>query len=533
MPGLLSDFLLLLWVLVSVLSIGIALCLRFTQFKGIELIGYGTGAGVLVHGLFGLLIAVSWHLRHVTGVFPICAAAVAIWFLIRRRALGEILSSLSRPLRLALLGWLVLLLLGLTVVRVTVVWPDSLKDGAYVFKKHSLNVKIQYLTTQPADNFIPYVVTEFFHRGISFKKEHPLLPLNEVSNRTVLMSLVVLPFRTVLGWHQRREKDLGTFTYVGKQWPAVERLNEDDSYNQFYVVGMFLNSLMLLGLIVLFANFEFPAFLPGGALLYLTSPYFLSQTIFTWPKAMAAFFVFLTWNSARQKHDPRFVALCAALAYHSHPASLPIAASLGLWYAIGAWRAKSGFRPVYQYALVFFLAVLPWFAWTRLFLQLPDNMLALNFSGPGTFDPFAAPLDFFWVRVSNFAVSIAPASLMVSPFSAEEITNYAIRCIPMAVGLIVVIPAFLECVSRWTSERMLLLYGLLLPALATLSLFSVSFPPVLLGWQPMVGILLFLGVNRLRRSFSPLTYRVLLTLQVIINLAVMALRGSLVGAHFS
>lgn len=42
-------------------------------------------------------------------------------------------------------------------------------------------------------------VTEFLLRNISFRKERPLLPANEVSNRTILMSLVALPFRTVGG----------------------------------------------------------------------------------------------------------------------------------------------------------------------------------------------------------------------------------------------------------------------------------------------------------------------------------------------
>ena len=57
MPPLLADYFLLLWVVVSVLSIGIAVCFRFARLQSIELIGYGAGAGVLVHGIFGLLIA--------------------------------------------------------------------------------------------------------------------------------------------------------------------------------------------------------------------------------------------------------------------------------------------------------------------------------------------------------------------------------------------------------------------------------------------------------------------------------------------
>jgi hypothetical protein len=79
---------------------------------------------------------------------------------------------------------------------------------------------------------------------------------------------------------------------------------------------------------------------------------------------------------------------------------------------------------------------------------------------------------------------------------------------------------------------MFLLYGLILPALVILLVFSLPARPVLYGWQPMVGALLFFGVLRLRRNVSPWTYRALVLAQLICNLAVLALRGFIVGAHF-
>jgi hypothetical protein len=79
---------------------------------------------------------------------------------------------------------------------------------------------------------------------------------------------------------------------------------------------------------------------------------------------------------------------------------------------------------------------------------------------------------------------------------------------------------------------MLLLYGMLLPAAAILLVFSIPARPVLFGWQPMLGVLLFLGVLRLRRRFSPATYRALIGAQLICNLVVLAARGFVVGAHF-
>jgi hypothetical protein len=532
MPPLLADYFLLVWVVVSVLSIGIAVCFRFTRLQGIELIGYGAGAGVLVHGILGLLIALNRHLRHTVGVLVICCAAWAVAYLVRRRAWSVLAVTLNRPLRLALMLWLLFLVLCVALVHVDVRWPAFLPDGQYFFKKHTLNVKIQYLVGLPADNAIPHVVTEFFLRDISFKKEHPLLPNAEVSNRTILMSLVVLPFRAVLGWGQSREKELGTYSYIGKDWPNVEKLYDDKSFSHFLIVGIFLNSLMLLGLLVLFSNLDLPESTPAAVLLYITNPYFIGQTIFTWPKAMAAFFVLLCWNSVRRNHDPWIVGLAAALAYHCHPVNLALAGGVGLWYGIKAWREKSSFRPLLEYGVVFLLMILPWLVWTRLFLQLPASLLAQNFSGEGTVDLFSSPVNFVWVRFHNIIVNLIPVSFVVYPFDLGQVVYYAMHCLPTAVGLILCIPAFLECVHRWKSERMLLLYGMLLPATAILLIFSLPARPVLYGWQPMVGALLFFGALRLRRSFSPRTYRALVVAQLICNFAVLALRAVIVGANY-
>jgi hypothetical protein len=531
MPEILSAYLLLLWVTVSVLSTGVALCSRFTRLKGMELIGYGAGAGVVVHGIFGLLIALSWPLRHYVGVLAILCAVLAAVDLVRRRVWRDVAMTLSRPMRVALMLWLVFLTLCVALVQVNVQWPAKLEDGQFMFKKHTLNVKIQYLTTLPVDNYIPYAVTEFFLRRISFTENHPILPVNEVSNRPILMALVALPFRTVLAWNQPAENALGTFNYVGRDWPDVGKLNDDNSYTQFFIIGMFLNSLMLLGLLVLFSNFDLPESLPGAALLFISQPYFISQAIFTWPKAMAAFFVYLTWNSARRGHDPRIVGLCAALAYHCHPQSLPIAAGLGLWYAIRAWRDKTGYKAMLHYAFAFGLVVLPWFVWTRLILQLPDNMFAQNFAGAGAASLLTSPVNFIWMRFFNLTVVFVPVFFLIYPFNLKVTIDYALCCVPSVVGMFVIVPAIIEWAQRWKSERRLLLYGMVLPGLAVILLFGVQFQPVQLGWQPMMGVLLFLGLHYMRRNFSPFTYRVLIALQLICNLTVIVLRGYLVGAH--
>ncbi len=533
MPALLADYLLLAWVLASVSAVGIALCHRLTRLAGIELIGYGIGAGVVAHGIFGLVIAVTWRLRAVLILLPMICAVAATFYLVRRRVWQQLLRALTQQARVSLLIWLLFVVFCTAITHLGVRFPASLPDGMYIFKKPTLNVKIQFITTSPADNFIPYVVTEYLLRGVSFQKERPILPANELSNRTILMSLVAIPFRAAVSWPNYGSTYLGTYNYIGRSWPDVEQLYQEASFREFLIVGIFLNSLLLVGLIVLFSNFESARWLAVASLLFATNIYAIDQTIFTWPKAMAGFFIVLSWNALRRQYDPKIVGLCAATAYHCHPSSIAFAVSLGLWYAVRWWRAKTSFRPALEFAIVFVLALLPWVVWTRGILGIPSDMIAQNFAGPGTEAAMASPIDFIWVRFKNLFDNFAPMPFSVYPFDLQAVTNHAMFCIPFAIGIFLIIPAIAECWSLRKEERILICYGLTFPAAVILGLYSTPALPMLHGWQPIIGALIFIGLLRLRRTLTPSAFAVLVTLQLLCNLWIVVARAILIGAHFS
>jgi len=239
----------------------------------------------------------------------------------------------------------------------------------------------------------------------------------------------------------------------------------------------------------------------------------------------------LCWNSLRRNHAPWIVAALAAAAYHCHPASLAMAGGIGLCYGVRSWRTKTSFKPVLIFGAVFVLLILPWLIWTRLFLQLPDNLLAQNVSREGAAHLVTAPIDFIWVRFFNIVTNLFPVSLIVYPFDLERVIYYAMNAAPTAIGLFLFIPGFREWVQRWNTDRPLVLYGMMLPAVAIVLVFGVPAQPVLYGWQPIIGALLFLGVLRLRRDFSRPAFYALILAQLICNLTVLALRGYLVGAH--
>src|SRR2546423_12273342 len=283
-----AELLLLLLVLASFLLNGIAPLRIFTTLRGIELIGYGAAVGVSLHGLFGWAIAAAPGARGSFIVVLIALTLASAGYVIWRRVLPKLWNDLSGPIKLALGGWFLLLLLCLALLHVSVKPPRPLAEGIDIFKTPTTNVTVQYLTSLPADNYIPFAVSEFFLRGISFQEVRPILPRAEVSNRTVLMSLVALPFRAALGAPYDHPQ-LGTFRFVDHDWPDVSKLNTNGAFEQFSVIGLVLNSLLLLAAIVFCAGLGAGSVGPLATLLYVTNAYFTGQTIYTWPKALARF----------------------------------------------------------------------------------------------------------------------------------------------------------------------------------------------------------------------------------------------------
>ena len=286
------------------------------------------------------------------------------------------------------------------------------------------------------------------------------------------MSIVALPYRAALAMPPRAKKPLETFSYVGRRWPDVSKLYREDYYRQMLVIGIFLNSLLLLGLIVIFSGAKRDHLLPLAAILCFTNPYVLSQTVFIWPKALAGFFLLLAWHAVRRGYHPAFVGGCAGLAYHSHPLALPFAGGLGLFYALEVWRGRCETRSLLSFAFTFLLFVIPWIGWTKLYLQIPSDIVWQNVAGPGTDAALASPLNFVWVRLRNFTGTFAPGMFFVYPFDAGAVVEWARDCLPGAVGIFMIVPALMEAVK--ISRRSAFAWcAIALPLFAITAIFSL------------------------------------------------------------
>ena len=117
--------------------------------------------------------------------------------------------------------------------------------------------------------------------------------------------------------------------------------------------------------------------------------------------------------------------------------------------------------------------------------------------------------------------------LALVAFNAAAVVDNYVTCLPGAVGLLVVGPALFQ-LTRFPVE---LRWQIIVPAIAILVVFSTPSVPILHGYQPIVGTLIFLGLISLHDAVSLLAFRVLLFLQLLCNVGLIAMQAWVVGVH--
>ncbi len=494
MPPLLEDLALALGALGSFAFVGVAgLRAMRAPLAGLELLAFGVGFGVAIHGLIGLAVAFS-PAKQATAwsLFALAwsAAAVVLWR--QRSSLGWRDADGVRPA----LAILALFIAGcVAVTHLPVRFPKPLPDGFFIFKEHTLAAKVQVLASNlPADNHLPFVVEEFLLRDISFSREPYLTPGQVVSNRPILMALATVPFHAAIDPPPRQVGPLPRFHYWDKDWPDVGVFLAGPEFRRFLAPAIVLNALALLGAALVLAAHGPRWLLVPGLLVLATSPFYLSQTIFTWPKSMAAFYVLLALHALARNRHPAWVGAVAALAYWSHPLSAAFLIGFGLHYLFGAVRRQE-LRALLIYGGTAAALLAPWFVWTRFGLRVPSDMLAQNLVGHGVDSPFAH----VWIRIVNLHEALAARMLGVHPFDAEKVFHRAIGCLPGILGLLA-LPAYAGCAVCWKSHRVWVLHGVLLPV-ALLSLVFARYAQLtLLCFHSVVICLWLLGLVVVARA---------------------------------
>lgn len=479
----------------------------------LELMAVGAGLLVLLLAGIGLLIAASpYAWRSSLAIVSLFALVIWSTYVFFSGKLITVHRNTPIPQRIFYLGFIALTAISILIANLPVKLPQDLVDGPYVAKVNTLPVRIQFITGNfPADNSIPHVVTQYLLKDISFKEHHPILPGQEVSNRPILMSLATIPYMGVLQMPAQFMGEFPRFEYVRSQWPDFRILIGDaQSYEVSLAVGTLLNALMLLGAAALISA-VMPVTAPAAllcVLIALTSPYFLFESLFIWPKSLAGFFIALALLAAIKRKSFVLGALFIGAAYLSHPYAMVFVAGMGLWVALSAigWGELSSnsltrrstpkftaralnIKPIIVFGAVLLLLFLPWVIWTKLVLQLPaSDLIEQNLFLPGQ-----STVNFIWVRVLNFASTFLPVYFLNYPFNLGQLIAGSAVNVVGACG--VVVYAFF---IKWIFNLKLTtiypyIFAIVIPTALLVLIFSNQAVPAVHGLQLPIILIAFLG----------------------------------------
>ena len=426
-------------------------------------------------------------------------------------------------------GYIVLCSVALAVALLPVRLPAQLIDGPYVAKHDMLGVRIQYMTGNlPTDNSLPHVVTEYLLRDISFQEERPIMPGQEVTNRPILAPLVIVPFRAAFYLPVKLEEGLPKFNYVGSSWPDFSFLMKDETaYLSSLAIGISLNALLLvaLGAFAIRLPLINPYVATGTVAVFVTSPYFLFQTLYTWPKSLAAFFVLFAIILYDRLKLPILAGVSFGLAYLSHPYAVVFFCCFGLYLlyqGVSKYLANEiqlvGLRDLSVKTLVksvaaFAAITLPWFLWSKFYLDIPSDLIAQNFFQPGQ-----QLLDSLWMRPVNFFNTLLPTHLLAVPFDITRILIGGTVTAAGAVGILIYFFGVYYLVSERVGRSALYVLQIYLPTTLLIFVFSNQAVPALHGLQGPFALLTLLGVLQLYKSHSAVVAFCILGAQVMLNI---------------
>jgi hypothetical protein len=385
--------------------------------------------------------------------------------------------------------------LGIAMMALSMAWlpvqlPNELIDGPYVVKKDLPAVRVQHISgTLPIDNAIPHVATEYLLRDISFAKERPLMPGQEVSNRPIMVSFLLVPWHAIVSMPPKQHESMPRFEYVGQSWPDFSVLLQDsNAWAVSVALGAALNSLLILiaGVWLVRQPFVGKRELILFALLAVSSPYVLVQTFFTWPKALAGFFIILGYFSIVRGLPVAIAGVAMGLAYWSHPYAIVYFIFFAVWLSLRGSNLdgqglKLSMNYFVKFALIFALVVAPWFIWTRLILHIPSDLVSQNLSQGGQ-----RWQDFLWIRIVNFYTTLAPTFLQIYPFNSNVIFRSMSVNFAGGLGLIPFLVLVHKIAKNGYSNFIDLALPLLLPGVALIAIFSNLAVPALHGLQPLI-----------------------------------------------
>lgn len=494
------------------------------RLEGLALLAYSAAFGILSFAVLGLtVVSLPFPYGNNARIGLATVLLLSILQCWRQNVWARLFAGMWYWTLLGASSWILLAWFALSSTLVPVTLPNPLPDGAYVIKNQHLHVKIQRMLGDfPADNYIPFVAAEFLLRDIQFSQERPLMPGQELSNRPILLSLATIPIHAAFHPPSPRFDPLPKFRYVGTRWPDVGILGDDVNYRSFLRLAVAFNATLVLGFVLLLQRFKPPIEMAAIACaVFVSSPYFLGETLFVWPKSMAGFFLIMSALTLLTRRHSYVAGLFAGAAYWAHPYAIVYVGCFSLYLLLrerGDLTLERGLVPFVVTAL---LVIAPWYMWTRIYLQIPSDLVEQNL--------FSANLgEAVLARLQNVRRTFLPPPGSWS--DADAWARVAITSIMGAVGPLLFVQAALGSIQIARRNLMESILLATLPCIMLISVFGVIGLPALHGMQPLAAVLLVISFWWMHRVFPKKIVVILGCIQILLNIALLIVRANTISA---
>jgi hypothetical protein len=383
-------------------------------------------------------------------------------------------------------SWFLIVAISAFLTSIPIEEKSQLPDGPYVYKNWSLPVANQWAAGDlPTDNSLPYFTGEFLIRGLNLEEVHPIMPGQEIINRTFGVSFLYLAFRQLGGFETKATK-IPTFNYVGVDWPDATVLFNTNSYKVFNAVSLVTNGFLAFVLVFVLSRIRTQKTLKISlAVLIGVFPFFVHQTFYTWTKSFGLAFTILAIHYFL-KSKFKLSGFYLAISYQVHPMALIFILSLIVFDLIKSRQIRLSL------ILSPTTSILVWQLWANT-TNLSSDLIQQNLFANQTL------MDHVFARVGSLGVFLNPGTLSVFPFNSRNFINswnISGFLVTLIFGIWIILSQ--KAVSNRSSYENAFLQISLISFFISTLVFSKPVPVQFFGGQLLIVFLLLFVLSRLK-----------------------------------
>lgn len=375
-----------------------------------------------------------------------------------------------------------------------------------------LNVKILNLSDTVAnDNYVPYRQAQFFLNRSDPDKDSFIGEWGvRFFQRTPLMGAITADF-FILG------KDMPPIAYL---WSDTS-VDTDNTYAKFQIIAHILNALFVIPAFFLLKKLFNTRTAAVSLIFIATSPFFLYNSFFSWPKSFVAFFILITWLLIFEKRL-RYFALAGAvggLAYLTHDLAVMY---IGATCLLLLWQKQ--FKQIFVFVGSFIVLALPWLFTSSVIYKRPSTFPYYPFSIQGIpqiengntimKEFFSTPITkIIAIKIDSLFYLLSPYQMIFSEGGQELSRRFwalTIFSVPGSLGLGLIIPTVIGLFKKIKYRAALMILAL---GPIVISVFVIGWPKGLGSLhfaQASVVLLMAIGVSLLmslkRYYFAAICY---------------------------